>query len=77
MSTTRNSRIGTLAATLIVMVAALTLMSVTATADQGDTTLISVSTGEVPGDQRSSSPSVSADGRYVAFPSSATNLVED
>ncbi|MPZ51449.1 MAG: hypothetical protein GEU79_01725, partial [Acidimicrobiia bacterium] len=46
-------------------------------ADQGDTTLISVSTGEVPGDQRSSSPSVSADGRYVAFPSSATNLVED
>ena len=40
------------------------------------TTLESVGTDRYPGDGDSTSPSISADGRYVAFVSSATNLVE-
>ena len=41
----------------------------------GTTTRVSVSTGGVQGDALSSEPVVSADGRFVAFYSSATNLV--
>ena len=39
------------------------------------TTLESIGVGSNPGDGNSISPSISADGRYVAFISSATNLV--
>jgi len=39
------------------------------------TTRVSVSSGGVQGNNVSNSPSISADGRYVAFQSSATNLV--
>jgi Tol biopolymer transport system component len=38
--------------------------------------LVSVGTNAMPADQGSSRPSISADGRYVAFASIATNLVE-
>jgi len=41
----------------------------------GTTVLISVNTSGVQGDGPSSSPKISADGRYVAFASGATNLV--
>jgi len=41
----------------------------------GTTERISVSTGGAGGDLSSGSPAISADGRYVAFVSSATNLV--
>jgi len=41
----------------------------------GTTELISVNSDEVPGDGRSESPSVSADGRYVAFQSDSGNIV--
>ncbi len=41
----------------------------------GTVVLASVSSDEVQGNSDSSSPSVSADGRYVAFESGATNLV--
>lgn len=41
------------------------------------TELISVNSDEVPGDGRSESPSVSADGRYVAFQSESTNIVPE
>ncbi len=37
--------------------------------------LVSVSSDEVPGNSSSRSPSISADGRFVAFESTATNLV--
>lgn len=47
----------------------------TATAPK-PTTLASHSTGGVPGNGSSRSPSMSADGRFVAFESSATDLVE-
>jgi Tol biopolymer transport system component len=41
----------------------------------GRTERISVSTADVPGNKASTSPSVSADGRFVAFTSRASNLV--
>ncbi|HEX4493851.1 MAG TPA: hypothetical protein VH914_21800 [Acidimicrobiia bacterium] len=40
------------------------------------TQLVSVSTSGVAGNQRSDQPSISGDGRYIAFRSSATNLVD-
>ncbi len=43
----------------------------------GQTTRASVGSGGTQGDQYSRSPSISADGRYVAFESDATNLVPD
>ncbi len=43
----------------------------------GTTTRESVSSTEEEGDRRSNAPSVSADGRYVAFESEARNLVSD
>ena len=43
----------------------------------GATTRESVSSTEEEGDKRSNAPSVSADGRYVAFESEARNLVSD
>ena len=42
----------------------------------GETTLESISSDETQGDGDSLFPSISADGRYVAFRSEATNLVE-
>jgi Tol biopolymer transport system component len=41
----------------------------------GDTTRVSVASDDTQGDGESYSPSISADGRYVAFDSEATNLV--
>ncbi|MBI4200733.1 MAG: PD40 domain-containing protein, partial [Chloroflexi bacterium] len=41
----------------------------------GETTMVSVSTAGVQGNTTSNSPSISADGRFVAFYSFATNLV--
>ncbi len=41
----------------------------------GDTTRVSVGLGNVQGNSYSSSPSVSSDGRYIAFTSDASNLV--
>ncbi|MEN6644398.1 MAG: FlgD immunoglobulin-like domain containing protein, partial [Armatimonadia bacterium] len=41
----------------------------------GQTTRVSVATGGAQGNNSSSGPSISADGRYVAFMSSASNLV--
>ena len=43
----------------------------------GTTELISVNTDEAPGDGRSESPSVSADGRFVAFTSDSENLAPE
>lgn len=43
----------------------------------GTTELISVNSDEVPADGRSESPSVSADGRFVAFTSDAGNLAPE
>jgi len=43
--------------------------------DRAETTRISVSTAGVEGDETATSPSISADGRYVSFKSRATNLV--
>ena len=41
----------------------------------GQTTRVSVDSSGIQGDGDSDSPSISADGRYVAFDSDATNLV--
>src|SRR5688572_25708502 len=43
----------------------------------GTTELISVSSDELPGDGRSESPSVSADGQFVAFQSDSTNFAPE
>jgi Tol biopolymer transport system component len=45
--------------------------------DDGSTVRVSVGSGDVQGDGMSSDPSVSPDGRYVAFWSAAANLVSD
>lgn len=45
--------------------------------ETGKTTLVSISSTGVYGNNRSESPSISADGRYVAFISFASNLVEN
>jgi len=42
----------------------------------GDTERVSVSSAELEGNSQSTSPSISADGRYVAFASYASNLAE-
>jgi Tol biopolymer transport system component len=41
----------------------------------GTTTCVSVDSNGVPGNEQSNNPSISADGRYIAFDSYATNLV--
>ena len=41
----------------------------------GETTLVSMASGGTQGNQRSSNPTISGDGRYVAFVSYASNLV--
>jgi Tol biopolymer transport system component len=43
----------------------------------GETTLVSVASDGTQGNRRALRPSISADGRYVAFESSASNLVPD
>jgi Tol biopolymer transport system component len=45
--------------------------------NDGSTVRVSVGPGDVEGDGMSSDPSISPDGRYVAFWSGATNLVPD
>jgi Tol biopolymer transport system component len=44
--------------------------------DSGETQLVSLSSAEVQGDLPSFSPAISANGRFVAFASGATNLVK-
>lgn len=48
-----------------------------ATVAIGDTTLISLDSSGAQGDDISTTPSISADGQYVAFESMASNLVSD
>jgi Tol biopolymer transport system component len=43
----------------------------------GETTRVSVDSAGIEGDNNSNFPSISSDGRYVAFESDATNLVVD
>jgi Ca2+-binding RTX toxin-like protein len=59
--------------------ALLCLLAASSGAAAGDTTLVSIDNSGAQGDSYSSygTPSVSADGRYVAFVSAASNLVED
>ena len=62
------------------VVAAMALLGVTAGASgavAGSTTLVSVSSSGIQGDSDSQGSSISPDGRYVAFTSRATNLVEN
>jgi hypothetical protein len=60
-----------------VVVALLVTMVGSGFAAPGDTTLVSVGSSGMQGNLDSSYASISADGRYVAFVSSADNLVED
>jgi uncharacterized repeat protein (TIGR01451 family) len=67
----------TLALSISLILIALTLATPAPAVAQGggDLTLVSVATDGSPGDYASFNPSISADGRYVAFASGATNLV--
>jgi Tol biopolymer transport system component len=60
---------------IIISISISLFYSVTAYADRGDTTLVSINSGEFEGNNDSSYPSISSGGRYVAFSSTATNLV--
>jgi hypothetical protein len=53
----------------------LVLMGTSARAAAGDTTRVSVASDGMQGDSRTYKPSISANGRYVAFASDASNLV--
>ena len=55
---------------------ALSLVTTNALAVPGDTTLVSLDSTGRQGNDSSVSPSISSDGRYVAFVSSASNLVD-
>ncbi|MPZ70763.1 MAG: hypothetical protein GEU71_14740 [Actinobacteria bacterium] len=70
-----ENRIGGRAAILAVVTAVVTLLAATVGADQGDTIRVSVDSTGNQGNDTSSFPSISADGRYVAFSSTADNLV--
>ena len=59
--------------TLAILLALLATM--TASAAPGDTTRVSLDSSGTQGNNDSSYPSISADGRYVTFQSNATNLV--
>jgi len=52
-----------------------TLLVTPALAAPGDTTRVSIATDGTEGNSHSQFPSISADGRYIAFESSASNLV--
>jgi hypothetical protein len=61
---------------LVVLLALpLLVVAIAGPAWAGSTELVSVSSSGAPGDASSSSPSISADGRYVAFESFANNFV--
>jgi len=66
-----------IAALMLACVCCLGFTDVRAYAYAGETTRVSVSSASEQGNDRSDWPSISADGRYVAFQSSATNLVPD
>jgi len=53
----------------------LLFISTLSCAAAGDTTQVSIATDGTKGDLNSATPSVSADGRYIAFSSAATNLI--
>ncbi len=59
----------------LAIVATLAMLAAPVLAAGGDTTLISVGLGGAQANDGSSDPSISPDGRYVAFYSAATNLV--
>jgi hypothetical protein len=60
---------------LVFVLLALLLVVTSALAAPGDTTRVSLDSSGVQGSGNSSDPSISSDGRYVAFVSSASNLV--
>ena len=68
----RNARLALSIALLAVVLLALPGAALAA---EGDTTRVSVDSGGAQGNNASYSPSISADGRYVAFTSNASNLV--
>ena len=63
-----------LALVLVVPACSTVALTTPASAAPGDTTLVSVSSAEVPANRDSGPSDVSADGRFVAFQSTATNL---
>ena len=68
-------RKATLGLTLAVAASSVVLLAPGAVASPGDTERLNVSTAGAQANDFSGSPAVSADGRFVAFSSSATNLV--
>ena len=72
--TIRRSHFGVFA--VLAAVALLCVLVTTSAAAPGSTTRVSVADGSgIQADNTSTWPSISADGRYVVFPSQATNLV--
>ncbi|MPZ53256.1 MAG: hypothetical protein GEU79_11080 [Acidimicrobiia bacterium] len=59
------------------VVAVLLVLGTTASADLGDTIRVSVDNNATEANRDSVFPSISADGRYVAYDSVASNLVAD
>lgn len=70
-----NSRSRHVAVGLALALVVLLLTPTEATAATGTTTRVSVASDGTAGDQQSLFPALTADGRFVAFESSATNLV--
>jgi len=71
----KNQRYSKFLAGLVASLILFSLVISPALAAAGDTTRVSVASDGAQGNDYSYSPSISADGRYVAFDSSASNLV--
>ncbi|MGB2895018.1 MAG: PKD domain-containing protein [Anaerolineales bacterium] len=77
MPTPRKSRFLRLLSTVvIIMLASPTLFVQVARANSAVTERVSISSAGIEGDRVSRTPSISADGRFIVFPSEATNLVD-
>ena len=61
---------------MIILLFTVMALSACTAAQTNGTQRVSIANNEIQADQRSKQPSISADGRYVAFASDATNLVK-
>jgi Tol biopolymer transport system component len=75
MGVTSKRRLGAIGAGLVLAIGLGTSLAAEAGGGGAKTTRVSVSSRGIQGDMESFSPSISADGRFVAFESQATNLI--
>jgi Tol biopolymer transport system component len=75
MSTPSKRRLGLIAGALVLAIGPWTDLAAGGNGDRAKTTRVSVSSHEAQAKKRSNGPVISADGRFIAFHSNASNLV--